>query len=161
MPLAVSLILSAAIAGVCFLFFHFWQEILASQFVHELGRVWHELVAKLGPLLFAAGGVVARLWSRHGKWRETKGKEGEKMTVTLTLSHLLSVPLWGLSAAGVADWWLHAPEYVAYAAAAWAGYLGPALSDILIDAIKRVVAAFTDRVRGGGPIDGGPADGGV
>lgn len=155
MPLAASLIASAAIAVVCFLFFHFWQDIIHSQIAHELARIWSELVAKLGVLLFAAGGVIARLWSRHGRWRDTKGKEGEKMTITLTVSHLLSVPLWGLTGAGISDWWLHAPEAVTWAVASWAGYLGPALSDIVIDGVKRLVAALTDRVRGGPPTDGG------
>jgi hypothetical protein len=160
MPLAVSLIVTAAVAGLFFILFHFWQEILASHFMHELGRIWHELVARLGPLVFAAGGVIARLWSRHGQWVASKGKEGEKMTAALTLSHLFSVPLWGLSAAGVVDWWLHGPEYVAWAIAAWAGFLGPTLSDILIDGVRRLIAALTDRVRGG-PADGGPTGGGV
>ena len=117
----------------------------------QLARLGDAVAVFIGPMIFAAGGILARHTSDHGRWIKTAGKEGNKMDWKVVARDLVAAPLWAVIAGTIVEWGFGGPFYATLAVAGTAGYLAPFLTDIVIDGLKKLIQAAVDRVRGGPP----------
>lgn len=141
--------------GVALIVFY-WRDFSATNLGQSLVALWQQITQFLGAMIFAGAGILARHTSDHGRWIKTDGREGARMNWAAFGRDMISAPLWAMIAGTIVEWGFHGPMYATLAVAGTAGYLAPFLTDIVLDGIKRVIAAATDRVRGGPP----PSDGG-
>ena len=128
-----------------------------AEITKQLTALGNALAHFFGPMLFAAGGILARHTSDHGRFIKTGGKEGAKMNWSIFWRDMVAAPLWAVIAGTIIEWGFEGPIYATLAVAGTAGYLAPFLTDIVVDGVKKLVAAAVDRVRGGPPAP--PTDG--
>lgn len=126
----------------------------------QLARLGDALAVFIGPIIFAAGGILARHTSDHGRWLKTSGKEGNKMDWKVVGRDMVAAPLWAMIAGTIVEWGFNGPFYATLAVAGTAGYLAPFLTDIVVDGVKKLIQAAVDRVRGGPPAGGGNGEAG-